>query len=194
MKRYLWIILILSACSGMIPKKVVLDSSSDKKPEWVDSSKTTYEKDARIYFRSTYTARGSDRIDGCYDHAKLNGRATVLSEIATDLKGSLNQASESISEDAEDYLTKVQSGNYEGRVVGLRYSEEYFERYAIKDEERIACYVLGEMREVDYNAVKRTVIQKLTTIDSRLKDAVMDKNVDFFKKQLDRATASEPKR
>lgn len=173
----------LSACSSMkIPQRVFLDSSlkKDSPPDWVHETKVSWEEKDKVHLRSSYTARGNERIAGCFDLARLDAKEKLLSEVNNDVRGTLDNAQQSISENAEAVLGKVRTASFEGKVRGLRFSEEYFERYLIGDTERIDCHVLGEMKMSDYNNLKRAVIDELAQVDFRVKEAITKKQIDFF--------------
>lgn len=164
---------------------------SDDPPKWARSLKKTWEDDGKVMIRATHTIRGDERVNGCYDLAKLDGKEAILSEIATDIRGSLDNAQTSLSENAETVLGKVRTGEYAGRLVGLRFTEEYFERYRIVETERIDCHVLGEMKLSDYNMVKKAVVDRVAAVDARVKEAITTKQVDFFRKPASNESESE---
>jgi hypothetical protein len=188
-------VLSLSACSSLkVPQRVFLDSTlrKDSPPEWVNQVQVAKEENDKIYFRASYTARGNERIAGCFDLARLDAKEKILSEVNNDVRGSLDNAQQSISENAEAVLGKVRSASFEGKVRGLRFSEEYFERYLIGDTERIDCHVLGEMKLSDYNNLKREVVDELAQVDSRVKEAITKKQIDFFEpKKQERVPAEK---
>lgn len=184
MRSYLFIMFfVANGCSSLGPRKVVLDSSTTSTPNWANSPKTAWADDGKIFIKASSTVNGTDRLDACFSIAKLNGRENLLSEIVMEVRGTINQANQSLSESAENYLTQVRSGEFSGRLIGLRFSEEYFERFVIQDKERISCYALGEVKEVDYNAVKREIVDRVAAIDNRLKEAITEKDINFFKRQ-----------
>ena len=184
--RYLTILLflVLSACASQqaMESRRFLDSTThqDHAPEWVLSTQATWEKGGKVFFKTSYTIRGDERLNGCYDLARLDSKEALLSEIANDVKGSIDNAQQSLSENAETVLGKVRSGEFEGRITGLRFSKQYFERYTIGDTERIDCHVLGEITEADYNRIKRAVVQRVAEVDPRLKEAIAKKQIQFF--------------
>lgn len=150
------------------------------------------EKDKKYFIRSSHTVRGDERVNGCYDLARLDAKELLLSELANEVRGRIDNAQQSISENAEAILGKVRSGEFEGRITGLRFTEQYFERYLVGGMERIDCHVLGAINENDYNQVKRNVVHKIADVDPRLKQAITRGQIDFFTKK-DRAsdTATE---
>lgn len=174
--------LLLASCATTRSGRVFLDSTThrDNPPDWVDRTRTVWEKDGRIYLKASHTVRGDERVNGCFDLARLDSKERILSEIANDVKGSLDNAQQSISESAEVVLGKVRSGQFDGRLSGLRFSEEYYERYRIGEQERVDCHVLGEIRETDYNAVKKSILERVVAVDPRLKEAITKKQIDFF--------------
>jgi hypothetical protein len=177
---------LFSSCASTSARmgRVFLDSSthSDDPPDWARDTKLVWERDGKIILRGSHTVRGDERVNGCYDLVKLDVKETILTEIATTLKGSLDNAQQSMSENAEVVLGKVRSGEYDGQLVGLRFTEEYFERYAVSGVERVDCHILGEIKQADYDRVKRAVVDKVVAVDPRLKEAITQKQVDFFDK------------
>ena len=111
---------LLSGCSTSV-KKIVLDTSSPKRPSWVDSSDLSWGKDGKYFFKGDYTIRGDERVNGCVDLAKMNVKESFITEIQEDLKGALASASESIKSNAEILLTKSQLSQYQGSISGLRF-------------------------------------------------------------------------
>lgn len=159
-----------------------MDSSThkDSPPDWVEEMRLTWEKGDKVMFRSVHTVRGDERVNGCFDLAKLDARETLLTEMATDIKGSLDNAQQSLNENAEMVLGKVRSGEFKGRIQGMRHLEQYFERYRIGTDERIDCHVLSEITKTDYAELKRKVVNRIEEVDPRLKDAITKKQVEFF--------------
>jgi hypothetical protein len=175
-----------SACATRSPMgRIFLDSSTheDSAPDWARQTRLIWEKDGKIFLRGFHTVRGDERVNGCYDLVKLDVKETILSEIANNVKGSLDNAQQSISENAEGVLGKVRSGEFEGQIQGLRFTDEYFERYAVAGVERVDCHIFAEMKQVDYERVKKAVIEKVVAVDPRLKEAITKKQVQFFHKE-----------
>ena len=137
-----------------------------------------------------HNVRGDERVNGCYDLVKLDVKEAMLSEIANNVKGSIDNAQQSISENAEVILGKVRSGEFDGQISGLRFTDEYYERYAIGGVERIDCHIIAEMKQADYERVKRSVIDKVVAVDPRLKEAVTKKQINFFKPEAKAETGS----
>ena len=139
-------------------------------------------KKKRIHFKGDYTVRGNERANACIDLAKLNVKEALISEIQEELKGALDNASDSIREDAEIILSKSRSAEYSGSISGLRFIGRYWEKYALAtDEQKISCHVLGTIEEADYMKTKRSVLNKVTRANPKLKEAVRKKQVNFFK-------------
>jgi hypothetical protein len=174
---------MVSCASGPQMRRVFVDSTThhDDIPDWAKSDKTSWEKDGKIFVMAASNARGTDRVDGCYDLARLNAKEQILSEIANDIRGRLDNAQQSISENAEVVLGKVRSGEFEGRLTGLRFTNSYYERYMLGDMQKLSCYVLSEIRQSDYDSVKRAVVDKVVAVDPKIKEAILSKQVEFFK-------------
>ncbi len=175
-------ILALFVACASTPKKVVIDSSPVR-PTWMDTNKIAWDDGARVFLKSNHTVKGNERLNGCYDLARLDAKENLLSEIANDVRGRIDNAQQSISENAEVILGKVRSGQFEGQISGLRFSEQYFERYRIQDTERIDCYLLAEITLSDFNRTKQAVVNKVAEADPRLKEAIARQQIDFFARQ-----------
>ena len=181
MKKLLMLFaVVLWGCSSA-PKKVILDSSSPDKPDWVESSKMAWEENKRHFFRGEYTVRGNERASACIDLAKLNVKEQLITEIQEELKGATENASDSIREDAEILLNKSRSSQYRGQISGLRFRSSYWEKYAlVTQEQKISCFVLGSVGNADYMRTKRNIVNKITRANPRLKEAVTNKQIKFF--------------
>lgn len=181
---------LLSGCATGTKSngKIVLDSSRQRN-DWVDKPQLVWDMDGKMYSKATHTIRGDQQLSACYSLAKLDSKENLLSEISTEIKGAIDNASMDISENAETVLGKVRSGKFEGTVYGQRFNEEYFERYMINGVERVDCSVLSEISKSDYDKTKRSVIDKVIAADARVKEAIIKKQVDFFS---DRQPSSQP--
>ena len=148
-----------------------------------------------LFQNKPHRTRGSARkrlsVSGCLDLNKLDARETLLTEISNDIKGDLANAEQSINENAETILGKVRSGQFSGRVSGLRFTEQYYERYKIGDVERVDCHTLGEISKADFDQMKATILYKIEAVDPRLKEQIMLHQIDFFKNDKSRDVVSE---
>ena len=177
------LIVSLVGCTSLVPGgRVFLDSTTheDSAPSWVSSPKIGWDEHVSHFLHSRHTVRGNERVNGCYDLARFDAKETLLTEISEDIRGRLDQADQSISEAAEVILAKTRSGQFKGRISGLRFREEYFERYLINDTERIDCHVLSEISTADYNHVKRSVLNKVAEVDPRVRESITRRQIDFF--------------
>lgn len=197
MKKIIIAFLFLSACSSTGPKRVTIDSSGDK-PKWVEDNKTTWTDGDTVFFKSKNTVRGDQRENGCRDLASMDNREELLKGMASELKTAIDNAQTDISENAELVLGKVRSGKWEGRIVGLRDDQSWFERYQIRDDstaektERIDCYILSKISKHDYAETKRAVVNKIVAVDPRLKEAITQKQIRFFSEKAQAADSREP--
>ena len=171
---------VLSACSSTSTvKRVVLDES-EQKPSWVSQNKLVWDEGNKTYFKASQQVRGTERLSGCHDLAKLNGKSALISEIQDSIKGVLDSHEATLNENAEILLSKSRSSEFCGKIQGLRFTEEYFVRYAIGGEERIDCYDLAELSKDDYNKIKRSILYNIEEADPRIKEAIAQKHLDFF--------------
>lgn len=185
--KYIMLIImsmLLVNCSNLTPRRIFLDSSlhKDAAPSWTTRLDTSWKNGNNLVFKTTYAVRGDERVNGCYDMAKLDLSEKVLTEIVQDVRGSIDNAFQSISEEAEIILGKVRTGEFEGRITGLKVRELYFERYLTDMVERIDCHVLAEISVTDYHKTKQNVLYKVIQVDPKLREAITAKQVQFFKK------------
>jgi hypothetical protein len=178
------IVLFLEGCSS-IPnpyQRVFLDSSKheDDPPNWVQVSKLIWEDDGKMFLKTSHTVRGDERVDGCYELARLDARENMLSEISQQLRGSVDNAQTSLSENAEVVLGKVRSTQFGGRIRGLRHLEQYFERYRIGESERIECHVLSAISQADWKAAEKHLAEEVKEVDAKIKSAITNKQAEFF--------------
>jgi hypothetical protein len=175
---------MLSGCasSGSKVGRVFIDSPNhkDSSPEWTQKQKVSWESGSAVYFRDAHTVRGNERLNACYDLAKLDAKEVLLTELASDVRGRIDNANTSISESTEIVLGKVRTEEFGGRIVGLKTDETWFERYKIGDDERVDCFVLSKIRKSDYDRVKREVVDKVVEADPRIKEAIAKKQIEFF--------------
>jgi hypothetical protein len=178
------IVISVLALSGCVTSggKTVLDSSQSK-PSWVNKNKVTWEDDGVVYFKSMRSVKGNERLNACYTLSELDAKEQLIAQIKNDLKGSIDSVENSTLEDGEIVLGKVRSSEFKGSVHGMKKTEEYFERYTINAEsERIDCYTLNEIKLTDYNKTKKAVLERVIEADPRIKEAITQKQIDFFKK------------
>lgn len=176
---------MLAGCASTTGNKVgrvFIDSPNhkDSSPEWTQKQKVSWESGNEIYFRAAHTINGNERISACYDLAKLDAKEVLLTELASEVRGRIDNANTSLSESAEVVLGKVRSEEYAGRIVGLKTDETWFERYKIGDDERVDCFILSKIRKSDYDKVKRQVVDKVVEADPRIKEAIAKKQIEFF--------------
>ncbi len=184
--------ILLIACSSGLVKKVVLDSSTSSKPDWVDSNNLAWKDDNKFFFKGTYIIRGDERANACVDLAKLNVKEALITEIQEELKGAVDSAQDSIRADAEIILTNSRSARYQGAISGLRFTSSYWEKYALRNyEERISCFILGQISEAEYLKTKRNIVNRITRANPKLKEAVAKKQINFFKEKRETASNEE---
>jgi len=170
--------LVIASCSTTGSKRIT-DSSGDK-PSWAGSSRISWEENNKVFIRGTATVKGNERVDGCYDLAKLDAKEALVSEIQSYIKGILDNSIQSISENAEVVLGKSRTAEFEGKIMGLRFAERYFERAIVSDNERVECQLLSEISQKDYDRMKRLIVDKVQEVDPKIKEAIKQKHIDFF--------------
>lgn len=166
---------------GSVDKKSVLETGNPEgRPDWVSSNKITWNEGDQIFIRTQYVIRGDERVNGCYQLAKLETKETVLREISEQIRGQIDSAQQSISEDAEAILNQSRSSEFKGRVIGMRNLEQYHERAKVSGTERIECFLLSSIKTQDYEKIRKEVVDKLVAVDSELKAALNRRQIDFF--------------
>ena len=83
------------SCSST-PKRVLLDSSVSKRPKWTQKADVSWKKDKHTFYKRDYTVRGDQREDACIDLAELEVKEALITEIQEELKGAMDNASDSI--------------------------------------------------------------------------------------------------
>lgn len=178
--------LALSACSGSGIKRVVIEESKTR-PNWVDDERLSYEQDDRIWFKSRDTVRGDQRLNACFLLAANDNREAMLRAIVDGMRGATDEAQADISENAELVLGKVRSGEWSGKIYGFRDEGQFFQRVQIRDEasgsvtERLDCFVLSSIGKSDYAKTRAEVMNRIVAIDPKIKEAIGNKQADFFK-------------
>ena len=133
--------------------------------------------------RTSHSIKGNERISGCYDLARLDSKELLLSEITNEVRGRIDNASQSLSENAEVILGKVRVSEFAGKIGGLRFTDEYFERYFVANTERVDCYVIGEISVADYTKLQNEVVNRVVAADPKLKEAITNGQIEVIKKK-----------
>ena len=180
-------LLILQACASTnkAEQRITLDNSNgglSQLPEWTRTGQTAWvdSDNKNMIFVATYTVRGDQRVNACFDLARIDMKENVLAEISTKIKSEMNLATDGTNENAEVLLTKSFHQQSYGQLKGLKIQQQVFERYKIGENERIDCYVLGKLSIENYNLIKNVVNTQLVKISSEVADSVRKKQVDFF--------------
>jgi hypothetical protein len=148
---------------------------------WVKESKTSWEKDELVYFKALYTVKGSQRLNGCFDLAKLEMSEMVLENIRHDIKGEIALANEGIAEEADPLITKSISKSFIGNIKGLIMVEQAYERYMLADNERLDCFVLSTISKQEYRQLKNHSLEQLISVSEDVARVVRKKQKDFFR-------------
>jgi hypothetical protein len=170
------------ACSSVKTAEKTVLSESGPRPSWVESSKSGWTEDRAHKLRAMQEIRGNERLSACFDLARLNARSGLVSEIQASIKGVLDTHEATLSENAEIILSKSRTEEFGGKISGLRFVEDYSMRYRIGEDERVSCHVLAEIAKDDYTRLKRLILTKVEEADPRLKEQIINKGIDFFKK------------
>ena len=185
------LIVLLTGCSsnpttkieGVEYRKVVIDSSNmnEAKPEWVVQNKIGWEDGAKLKMKGTYTVLGNQRLNACYELAKVEAKKAMITSIQEEIKGYLDSGSTGMSESDQIVFAESVTARYNGKIQGLKTSENYFERFVINHNERIDCFVLMEMDRSDYYKLRSSILTKATELVPELQQAMTKKQIDFFK-------------
>lgn len=177
---YLLIGMQVGCMSTTGKREIVEIGGQADKPKWVDSTKLAWNEGDEVFFRTQYTIKGDERVNGCYQLAKLEVKETLLREMAEEIRGQIDNAQQSISENAEIILNQSRSGEFSGRVTGLRHLEQYHERFKVGGSERIDCFVLSVIKKSEYEAIRKVIVFKMAEVDPGLKAAMNKRQIDFF--------------
>lgn len=173
---------MIAGCASS--EKRIVDSSANR-PSWVETTKVTWIEGEQILFKQEYSVRADERLNGCYQLAKIEAKESLVREIAEELKGQIDSAQQSLSESAELILSQVRSSEYGGKVIGMRFLEQYNERSVVAQTERLDCFVLGSIKKSDYETIKRQILYKISDADPDVKKAIKERSVRFFTKHPD---------
>lgn len=178
----------LVGCSSTKYKKVEVEASKEK-PDWVERSELFWEDDGHIYFKAHQSVPSNSRLSGCYSLASLDNRERLLTGISNDVSGAIDNAEQELSESVEVVLGKVRSSSYKGKVYGFSDVEQFYSRYdVIKGEndssQRLDCFTLSKISKEDYNKTKREVVDAVAKVDAKLRDAIRQKQINFFESQM----------
>jgi hypothetical protein len=138
------------------------------------------EKEESLLLKGTQTVRGDQRVNACYDFAKMDAKENLISEIQATIRGEINQVSEGTTEIDQIALNKMLQQTVEGSIRGLRLTETAFERYEIKSVERIDCFVLMTLKKSDYQKMKNTLASQVKALSPELSNALLNRSVNFF--------------
>lgn len=179
-KKVILLSLFLTACSSLQSNRKVIDSNSSSRPKWAEGTEIGWQDGDFTLLRSQYTIRGDQRINSCYDLARVDLKETLLTSLKDDITGELNLAGEGLSEGADPLLSKSFRSEFKGRVQGLSISEQYYERYLVGDVERIDCFVLSKMKNSDYQRLKSQLLTNLIQVSEEVAQAVRGRQKEFF--------------
>ncbi len=177
----------LAGCSTMTnqaaKQRTVIDNSmrGAQLPAWVYGAESAWEEGDRYNFRSNYTINANQRINGCYDLAKLELTESLLSELRQDILGEVSLANEGISESMDPLITKSIRKAIVGNVKGLRIKSQVYERYLVNDVERVDCFVRGEMSRSDYTSLRQSVSRDVASVSDEVGMVVRKRQADFFR-------------
>ncbi len=146
-------------------RKLVIENSQagDTLPDWVHSAKVSWDDQDTYYLKSMHSIRGDQRVNGCFDLAKLGAKENLSNEILSTVKGEVVTATTGLSEEENEALTRSVITNYSNNIRGLRVNEQAYERYLINDTERIDCYILFSVKKTDFKRMKNAIYEQAKT-------------------------------
>ncbi len=180
LKKILLASILITGCSSLQTERKVLDSNANGRPNWATGTTMSWLDGDLVHLRSQYTIRGDQRINSCYDFAKVDLKESLLTSLKDDITGELNLAGEGLSEGADPLISKSFRSEFKGRLQGLAISDQYFERYVIADVERIDCFVLSKMKNSDYQRLKSQLLSNLIQVSEEVARAVRNRQKEFF--------------
>lgn len=184
MKRYKHVlilltgILVIASCTTTKTKQFV--NSFGDKPSWAKSANATWEENNKIFIRAASTIKGNEKIETCYELAKLNAKDILVLELQNSIKETIDNTLKSMSGPTEIILGKSKTSEFAGQITGLKFTEKYFERSLMGKEERVECLILSEITQKDYDKVKHIIVNKVQKADPAIKEAVEQERIDFF--------------
>jgi hypothetical protein len=190
-RKMIMLSLFLTACTTLQSNRQVIDSNSSSRPKWAEGTEVGWQEGDFTLLRSQYTVRGDQRINSCYDLARVDLKETLLTSLKDDITGELNLAGEGLSEGADPLLSKSFRSEFKGRVQGLSISEQYYERYVVGDVERIDCFVLSKIKNSDYQRLKTQLLTNLMQVSEEVAQAVRNRQKEFFAPAQDKNTVAD---
>ncbi|MGZ3769333.1 MAG: hypothetical protein ACXVCP_08395 [Bdellovibrio sp.] len=177
----------LAGCSSRnvkeeFQRKIVLDNalSGEKLPQWTRDGKVSWEDGKEHFIRAQYTIRGDQRVNACYDLAKMELKENLITEISSEIKGEINAATEGVAESADPGFNKSFRQSMDATIRGLRIKEQLFERYVINDTERVDCFVLAMIPHGEYQNLKNNILTKMASTSPEIAEALKKRQVKFF--------------
>ncbi|HPW68366.1 MAG TPA: hypothetical protein PLA82_02775 [Deltaproteobacteria bacterium] len=162
-------VFLASCFSTSVTKKFVVDSSPAH-PDWVNKSEMRWETKEGYFYKSMVSIRGDERLNGGYIIASNDNRERLIRDISDNLKGKIQEAVMTLSENAEYALNKARSGEYEGTIYGMRDMDQYFERYELVNKaektrvQRINCYQLSFISKQDYAKTEQALVDQIIEV------------------------------
>jgi len=177
-------LILFQGCQHTAPtlnlEKRILDQSYEDKPDWIKKTDVTWTEGSFIYYKNTFTVRGDQRVNACYELARLGLYESLISEIGSEIKAENNLASEGTLESESDLINKSVSENLSGYLKGVKVKSKAFERYVVKDNERVDCHLLTEISKSDYEKMKNRIGQEILSVSAEVTQALREKQKRFF--------------
>ncbi len=156
--------------AGILEKKVIeMSYRAGQEPPWLRDSRMSWDDGDQHFIRASYTVAAQQRINGCMDLAKAEGKESLISEIANDIKGEIVRASQGLDAGEDEGLSKTWIEKFQGDTRGLRFSEAAYERAIVNDVEHVECFVLGRIKNSDYAQIKNRILAGAAKTDTRIR-------------------------
>lgn len=182
--------LSLASCTTgtkSVSEKITLEKSTGKNdlPDWTEKPQNSWSMDDTYFFKSSYSVRGDQRVNACYDLAKAEARENILTEFKSFFSSEINGYTQGLNETDAQELNKMFVTSVKSHLYGLKLSESVHERYIIQNSEKIQCHVLLTMNKESLLKNIQTALSNGTKINGEVAKQMKDRAVKFFDSNID---------
>jgi hypothetical protein len=165
-----------------LEKQVIDNGSGGSPPAWVQDTKVSWIGDGNVHkFKAFHSIKGDERLNACFELARLDAQEQITSEIWADFKATVSHSTNGISESMEDIFVQSRNLETKSNIRGLRFTEAYHQRYLVNGTERVDCFVLGELTDGDYRQMRAHLLSPVVEANPELRKAIEDKHKEMFK-------------
>lgn len=163
-------------------KKTIIESSiQGEKPEWALKSVMSWKEEMNHFYKSQYTIQENQRVNACYDLAKMELRENIMTELSSEIKGEIVLALKGSKINYNELMTKTMIQSFEGRLQGLKIQEQFHERYLIREREQVDCFVKASIDKESYRKLKNELLNQMAEESGELKKAIENRQVGIIK-------------